>query len=179
MPTKSLLELVQVLPANLPALKKIHGIGPGRSKQFGAEILDIIQKYCEAKGLANIQLSLPEPPPKVPKIKTDTKLLSFELFKAGKSITSIAEERGLALSTIETHLADFVSLGELDIFELVDRDKVDTISQYFLEHRIRSTKAAKELLGEDYSYGELRMVVSYLDKEHGAEWFDIINEKQS
>ena len=179
LPTKSLLELVQVLPANLPALKKIHGIGPGRSKQFGAEILDIIQKYCEAKGLANIQLSLPEPPPKVPKIKTDTKLLSFELFKAGKSITSIAEERGLALSTIETHLADFVSLGELDIFELVDRDKVDTISQYFLEHRIRSTKAAKELLGEDYSYGELRMVVSYLDKEHGAEWFDIINEKQS
>lgn len=181
LPTKSLLELVQILPANLPALKKIHGIGAVRSKQFGAEILDIIQKYCAAKGLENTQLTLPEAPIKALKavVKTDTKQLSFELFKAGKSIETIAEERGLAVSTIETHLANFVGLGELDIFELVDRNKVDAIAQFFLEHRTRSTKEAKEYLGEDYSYGELRMVVTYLDKEHGAEWFDLINEKQS
>ncbi|NUO01557.1 MAG: helix-turn-helix domain-containing protein [Saprospiraceae bacterium] len=176
LPTKSLLELVQVLPGNLQALKKIHGIGAVRSKQFGAEILDIIQKYCLAKGLANIQLSLPEPPPKAP--KTDTKLLSFELFKAGKNIAAIAEERGLAISTIETHLANFVGLGELDIFEVVARDKVDTIIQFFLEHRTRSLKEAKEYLGDDYSYGELRMVLTYLDKENGAEWVEITNEKK-
>jgi len=169
LPTKSLLELVQLLPANIPALKKVKGIGPGRSKQFGAELLDIIQKYCAAKGLENTQLTLPEPPPPAP--KTDTKLLSFELFKAGKSIAEIAEERGLVISTIENHLAHYVGLGEINIFELVDRDKVDTIAEFFLNQRTRSTKEAKEFLGEDYSYGELRIVLTHIDKELGDEWY--------
>ncbi len=163
LPTKALLELVNTLPANLPALKKVKGIGAVRSKQFGAEILDIIQKYCIAKGLENTQLTLPEPPPKAPKV--DTKLLSFELYKAGKTMDEIAEERGLVRSTIESHLSHYVGLGKIDVFELVDRNKVEAIAQFFKDNNTKASSEAKAYLGEDYSYGEIRMVLSYLEKE--------------
>ena len=165
LPTRSLLELVQVLPANLPALKKIKGIGAVRSKQFGAEILEIIQKYCIAKGIENTQLSLSEPPP-----KPDTKLASFELFKAGKSIEEIAAARGLATSTIENHIAHFVAIGEVNVYEIVNQFKVEAIAAFYTRNKTRSMKEAKEYLGDDYSFGELRMVLTYLDKELGAEW---------
>jgi len=39
----------------------------------------------------------------------------------------IAEERGLGLTTIESHLAHYVSLGMIPVTQFVSREKVDVI----------------------------------------------------
>ncbi|MDX1941646.1 MAG: helix-turn-helix domain-containing protein [Saprospiraceae bacterium] len=161
LPTRSLLELVELLPGTLTALKKVNGIGETKSKRYGTEILELIQDYCIAKGLEGAQLSLSEPPKKA---KIDTKALSFDLFKAGKSIPEIAQERSLTTSTIEGHLGHYIELGELNIFDVMEKGKVNVIEAYVKENPTEQLSPIKEYFGDAYSYGEIKMVLHYLKK---------------
>ena len=45
LPQKSLHEIVNVLPRNKEALKKIKGIGKVKIRLFGAEIIEIVNAY--------------------------------------------------------------------------------------------------------------------------------------
>ena len=162
LPTRSLLELVQFLPADPAALKKIKGIGAVKSQRFGADLLTLIRDYCAERHIDTDQVSEPAVLPPLKAVKPDTKKLSFDLFQAGKTIEEIARERSLVCGTVEGHLAHFVGLGELDIFTLLDRAQVEEIEQYFLEHHPASGSEAKAHFGERYSYANLRMVRQYM-----------------
>src|SRR5438093_3933219 len=96
LPTRSLQELVRLQPIDRASLKKISGIGKGKLKRFGADLLSIVRKYCAEK---NIAARPPEPS------KVDTKRVSLDLYRAGRTIAEIAAQRHLAVSTIEGHLA--------------------------------------------------------------------------
>ena len=170
MPTRSLLEIVQFLPLDLPTLKKIKGIGAARSQRFGAELIAIIQQYCQENhvqtnhmsGLVAEALAL-----KAPKI--DTKTQSFDLYKAGKNLDEIAAERGFATSTIEGHLSHFIGLGELDIFTVMEREQVEEIEGYFRENNTASSAEAKAHFKDKYSYGQIKMVLVYLSAGEAEE----------
>ncbi len=164
--TRSLLELVQFLPTTAAVLKKINGIGSVKVQRFGAAILHLIEKYCDANQIPANLMTLPEPP-KI--VKPDTKLVSFELFKSGKTIDEIAEERGFVRGTIEGHLAHYVGLGELDIFKLMEREKVEEIGQFFTENQTTSSAAARAHFNEKYSYSEIKMVLEHLKNNGGVE----------
>ena len=162
LPTRSLLEIVHFLPQNLAALKKIKGIGDFKIKQFGAELRDKIQAYCKENKIEVDQL----PEISVEKqVKTDTKLLSLEMFKLGKTMDEIAQARGFLRTTIEGHLASFVGLGELDIFSLMDREPVQEIEQFFREKNTQLSSEAKAHFEEKYSYGEIKLVLEYMKVE--------------
>lgn len=177
LPTRALLELVQFLPLNLPALKKIKGIGAGKSQRFGADLIAIIQNYCTEHRIETGQMTaladaaLAEKAP-----KTDTKTVSFEMFKAGKTIDEIAGERGFVHSTIEGHLAHFVGLGELDIYTLMSREQVQEIEDFFREHNTQASAEAKAHFGEKYSYGQIKMVLQYMNAEEQGKAPDVFRK---
>ncbi|TWV97405.1 hypothetical protein FEF09_22010, partial [Chitinophaga pinensis] len=52
---------------------------------------------------------------------------TLELYLAGKSLAEISAERGLALSTVESHLADCVANDELQVNRFVDEKKLAMI----------------------------------------------------
>ncbi|MBL7776492.1 MAG: helix-turn-helix domain-containing protein, partial [Saprospiraceae bacterium] len=161
--TKTLIEIVQTLPADIPALRKIKGIGKAKSKQFGADLLQLVQDYCLERGISTHPLDLSDvEPEKAP--KPDTKRLSYELFQMGKTIDEIAAERGLVRSTIEGHLAHFVGLGEIDIFELVPEEDVRAIEGFFMEQQTTVSGEAKAHFGEKYSYGEIKLVLAWMSQ---------------
>jgi hypothetical protein len=94
-----------------------------------------------------------------------TQLLSYQMYKEGKTIEEIAKERGFVTSTIEGHLATFIVSGEIAINELVPDEKVKVISETILkstEVPILSS-SIKAILGDDYSYGEIKAVLSHLE----------------
>ena len=128
-------------------------------KRFGAGLISIIEKYCAEKQLPVNLMAAPEPP-KPP--KADTKFLSLELYRAGKTVDEIAAERGLVRTTIEGHLSHFVGAGEVDIYGLMDRKKVDEIEQFFLKKKTVSSAEAKAHFGDKYAYGEIKMVLEHL-----------------
>ena len=161
--TRTLIEIAHFLPQTLAELKKIKGIGAAKIQQFGADLIAITQGYCTEQHIQIDQLpGLAAPPEKAPKI--DTKVQSLLMFHAGKTLDEIALERRLTRGTIEGHLAHFVSLGELDIFALMDRKAVTEIEQYFLEYPTSSNTDARLHFAEKYSYNDLRMVRLYLGK---------------
>ncbi len=159
LPTKTLLELVQTLPTDSATLKRVKGIGEVKVKLFGADLIGMVEKYCRAKNIPTNLL----PPPATP--KPDTKLLSFDMFKSGKTIAEIAAERALTLGTIEGHLAHFIEKGELDIADLLEKQKLDEMVEFFTQNNTQATAVAKEHFGDKYSYGELRMVIGWLRRE--------------
>lgn len=163
---KALYEMVNYLPTEIKSLKQINGIGSVKVNQYGTEILEIIRNYTLEQGIEKQDIlfkteSKKEKEPK--KEKVDTKQVTFDLYKSGKKIEEIALERNLTANTIENHLSHFVGIGELDISLFVTDSKLSEITAYFKKVENKSLTAAKEALGDDYSYQEIRMVLKHLD----------------
>ena len=112
---KSLLQLVKFLPNSQRSLLAIKGIGKVKAEIFGEELLQIIMGYCSESGLEVQPLEPHERKLKTKEPKPDTKLLSFNVFKQGKSVQEIAAERHLTASTIESHLAHFIEFNAINI----------------------------------------------------------------
>jgi ATP-dependent DNA helicase RecQ len=83
---------------------------------------------------------------------------SLQRFRAGRSVEEIAAERGLANSTVYGHLAEAIERGEaveLDRF-LTPREQRE-IAAAFERVGPSNLAGAKELLGDRFGYGLLRM----------------------
>jgi DNA-binding TFAR19-related protein (PDSD5 family) len=94
------------------------------------------------------------------KVKTPTAEISFELYDQGKSIEEIAEARGMVPSTIEGHLTQYIGTGQVDIKKLINEDKLKVILS-LITPETAGTQEIKTKLGEEYSYGEIRMAIAY------------------
>ena len=96
------------------------------------------------------------------KKKVDTKAESFRLYKEGKNVEEIAKQRGFTTQTIEGHLAHYVTLGEIHINELINESKVLLIEPAVLSHNETSITPIKEKLGQQISFGEIRLVMAWV-----------------
>ena len=83
----------------------------------------------------------------------------MELLDEGYSIDEVAKERGLARSTIESHVIRIVKYGIYDASDFIDKEHYDIINEYLEETNDRSTSSARDVLGEEFSYFELRLMM--------------------
>jgi hypothetical protein len=159
LPQNTLHEIVQTLPATKNGLKAVKGMGGTRMQQFGKEILEMVIVYRRQKGM-----ELPIGAEKeVEKAGLSTQETSLELFKSGKKIPEIAQERGMVISTIEGHLAHFVGTGELSINQLIEPERVKAMTEYIEKHPVENLSEIHTGLGDQYSYSEIRMVFKHLE----------------
>ena len=93
--------------------------------------------------------------------KGETQRISLQLFKKGNSMIEIAQQRLLAFSTIEGHLAGFVTTGEVDILDIVDKIKLDKILAVVEENPALTSSELKKHLGDDFSYNQVKAVMNY------------------
>ncbi len=97
--------------------------------------------------------------------KGDSQRMSLALFREGKNIREIARTRELAISTIESHLAGFIPTGEVEITELVPKEKIAIIQKAIEEVNVQNAiSPVKEKLGESFSHGEIRAVIAYMNR---------------
>lgn len=103
--------------------------------------------------------------------KGESGRISLQMFKAGDSITTIAKERGFAVSTIESHLASFIPTGEITLHELLPEQKINKIMQTIEElgDKLTGSKDVKDKLPADYSFADIKAVLLYLKKEKAGE----------
>ena len=93
-------------------------------------------------------------------VKTDTKTLSYNLFKQGRTIVEIAKERNFTVSTIEGHLTWYVGNGDIDINKIVSMEKQLLVKAAAKSYGNSSAKILKEKLPENISYSEIRLVLA-------------------
>ena len=163
LPMKTIMELTEVLPTTLSQLAAIKGIGKTKVKQYGKTIIGIINNYCQENDIEIPEIkgeSVSEA--KFFKEKIDTKKASLDLFKSGKTIEEIASERGFTPATIEVHLIHFIETGELDIFQVYQPEKIDTIASYLTENKKATLGEVKNALDENITYAEIRATLKHL-----------------
>lgn len=169
----ALKEIATYLPFTKKDLMNLSGFGKTKAEKYGDYILDRVQDYCARYSLESNMASKMDNPKRErketsPEQKTPTNLVSFNLFKEGKTIADIARDRNLAVSTIEGHLTQFIASKQINIDDLVSADKQKIIKEAIRIHGSSSTKTLKENLPEEVSYGEIRMVMA-AEKGDGKE----------
>lgn len=100
-----------------------------------------------------------------PKEKVDTKQLTFDLYKEGKTIEQIAELRNFAITTIEGHLAYYVATGELNASDFISPAKIDAIAKVAQELKTASLKLIKAEMDDSYSYADIKFAMAALEQQ--------------
>ncbi|OGQ53114.1 MAG: ATP-dependent DNA helicase RecQ [Deltaproteobacteria bacterium RIFCSPLOWO2_02_FULL_53_8] len=174
----TLVELAKYLPHSMDEIRLISGFGEVKLARYGASFLEVVGDYCKARGLKSL-IHLKSPKRQRAKTdglqspdgkannraqaaKTDTKRLSFDMYKGGKTVDEIAKERGLLADTIKGHLASYIPDGDIQVEELTPLEKMPAITNVVMEHGSASDGLLKRTLGDGYSYGEIKAMVYYL-----------------
>ena len=158
----SLFELCTYMPTTKEELKKISGFGKIRVAKYGEEILDIIANYRKENNIKKpfeIDFDEVEKPAKKEK-KINTKNISLNLFKEGKTLAEIAKERGLTINTIFGHLVHFIPTKKIQISDLMDVEKFEELQKLVQNTTFDSLSDLKAKLDDKYTYNELRIVVT-------------------
>lgn len=175
---KVLVQIAVCLPRSEKSLKALKGVGPATVKSYGEELLAMVDTYCNEKKIPGDEAPAPRPgehardenpgtrhdkSPGTDKTapQANTRDISLMLFKKGLSVAKIAQERGLAATTIQGHLSSFIAKGELAVEVLVpDKEKQAAIAAVVSPDK--NVSQIKNQLGGDYSYSEIRAVMAHL-----------------
>lgn len=87
------------------------------------------------------------------------------LWREGKTMEQIATIRGLAVSTVEGHIAKLILTGKIKVNEVLEHKKIEAIENVLYTTENDSLGAVKAKLGEAYSFSDIRFVVNA--KKHG------------
>ena len=165
----TLADLATYLPHTFDELRKISGFGDYKVSKYGAHFIREIKQYATDHKLeSKMHLAQPKKERKEREEKpaaNSTMKVSLSMFNDGLSIGEIAVRRSLAPSTIESHLAAFIAAGELEIDKLVPKEKLNKIVETIrITGQTTASKPIRDLLGDEYSYGEIRMALEYYKK---------------
>ena len=162
----SLKEMSTQYPQNVSDLLMISGMGERKLRRYGDAFLQEIVNYCKLHNIEPKPRILKRPESLVKQPKTSTVQMTLELYKQHLTMHEIAKKRGLALSTISSHLEKLILDGEdISVDSFVDSEKQQRIMQTLKELGMQALSPVKEKLGDKYSYEEIRLVRAKMMRE--------------
>ena len=88
--------------------------------------------------------------------KGDSQEVTFQLFESGKNVEVIALERGLASSTIKSHMAEGIASGRFELEDCLPQEVIIEIMASL--EKFKTVKELREHFKDKYDYGTLKMV---------------------
>jgi ATP-dependent DNA helicase RecQ len=154
----ALRQMARNYPGNESDFARISGVGEKKLREFGGEFLAEVALHL----LTNPRQILADDSFTAPPVRksslNDTTRETVRRFRAGESIEQIATGRMLAVSTMYGHLATAIEAGEaIDLNQLASPEAQTEIAAAFARTGWGNIVGAKELLGEKYDYGLLRV----------------------
>ncbi|MFJ7725083.1 DNA helicase RecQ [Neobacillus sp. NPDC097160] len=148
---------------------QVSGVGEHKLKKYGLEFIQAIRAFLETNPeyQSDIQAA-PAAPKKAAKKATvgETHLETLALNQKHLSIEEIAEQRELAVSTVESHLLQCAQQGlDVDFSRLVPNEYLPLLEKAVEEAGRERLKPIKELLPEEVSYFMIKVYVYYLSKK--------------
>lgn len=163
-PDNSLRTMARYRPQSQAQFSLVPGVGSRKLEAYFTPFADEIYSYCTlhnlSMGLEMERASKKESQPSAPPTVTvPTRQVTLEMYQRGLSIEEIAAERNLKAVTIEGHIAELIEMGEIvDVERLVQPERYQVIAQALENIGSEVLKPVKEFLGDEYSYGEIRLV---------------------
>ncbi len=152
-PDSSLKLMAQEQPQTLEEFAEISGVGTHKLTQYGDKFVSEIRAFCQEQ-------KLPVPLP------SNTHMVTLQYYQQELSVEEIAQKRGLAPSTIITHLSELIEKNQpVDLNRLVLLERQKLIVKAIQTVGTGSLRTLREHLGEEYSYEEIRLVLSWWRRE--------------
>jgi len=170
----TLVEMASYLPLTEHDMREMSGIGDLKYEKYGADFLRTVVEYCRSNDLPS-RISLKERKRERRKRTKrdadgrDTYHISLDMYRAGRPIADVARERGMSVTTVENHLIRFISTGEVSLSEFVAAERVAVIREAILKcSGTNALSPIKEILGDEYSYSEIRAVLASIESGRAA-----------
>ncbi|WP_066251140.1 DNA helicase RecQ [Neobacillus drentensis] len=164
----SLKDMCAKLPKSTEEFLHISGVGELKLKKYGLEFIQAIRTFCETNVDYQSELVPVEKTPKKPAKKagvTDSHLETLKLHQGNFSIAEIAEQRDLAVSTVETHLLQCAQQGlAVDFSKYIPAEYMPLLENALAEAGRDRLKPIKELLPEEVSYFMIKAYVYFISK---------------
>jgi len=160
--------MAQQRPQSLSHFAQIPGVGERKLEAYFTPFTNEICAYCELHnlnmGVGIQQQRVQKKEQAVPATQDKpTRQITLEMYQQGLSVEDIARERSLKPVTIEGHLADLIEAGEaIDTEKLIQPEQYTIIANAVQQFGDEALKPIREFLGEEYSYGKIRIVCAML-----------------
>lgn len=165
----SLKDMCARLPKTTEEFLQVSGVGELKLKKYGLEFIQVIRTFCETNADYQSELVSVEKAPKRPAKKngvTESHLETLKLHQSSLSINEIAEQRELAVSTVETHLLQCAQQGlEVDFSKYIPSEYLPLLEKALAEAGRDRLKPIKELLPEEISYFMIKAYVYFISKQ--------------
>ena len=164
----TLQQMAYYLPQSSESLSRISGVGARKLDQLGDAFLSVIVAHARSHSLEERDIPV-RWRNKSSQVKTagSTYDQTKQLLQQGMTIEEVAQRRGFTNKTIAGHIERLIQSGEqLDLGPLMPpQERADAIRAAFVESGGTFLSPVKEILGDDYSYDEIRLVGLYLDQQ--------------
>ncbi len=144
----SLKQMAVRRPCTPEDFRKITGVGDKKLERYGVIFISEIRRFCEK----NDSYSQPVK-------KQSSEYVTMQMLDQDMDLDEITLKRNLSLNTIYAHIEKLILAGEnINIEKTVKKEKIEMISRAVLEIGGEALKPIKDKLGDNYSYGEIRIV---------------------
>lgn len=165
----SLKQMATYFPTSEDQMLKISGVGYSKFDKYGNRFLETIRPYVSENNITPKEIPI-ETPKKKSSVESSPKVntaeISYNLFKQGKSIKEIAEERGFVTTTIETHLLKYFENGEnIDLSKYIHSNYEQDIYNAIDTYGAEKLRVLKDALPEGVSYFDIKyFLIKYKQK---------------
>ncbi|MEL7420040.1 MAG: DNA helicase RecQ, partial [Cyanobacteria bacterium J06555_3] len=142
----SLKLMAQLRPQNITEFANLSGVNKYKAQQYGDRFISEILEFNEQHQLP---VSLP----------SKSQMATLQLHQQGLSVVEIAQARGFAERTINTHLSELLAMNQpVALNKLVTASKQQAIIEAIEKVGDLTLKTIKDTLNQDYSYEEISLV---------------------
>ncbi|MDZ4991994.1 DNA helicase RecQ [Clostridium perfringens] len=165
------------MPVNESQLSEVSGVGEKKILKYGDQFLNKIREYVKSNNVeiqweSGLKLNKEDVEEKFKKnTRKDGKKKSFEItidmLREGEKFHSIAKERELSVTTILSHIQQYLEEGnkidfEIDFDSLFSKREEEIVLEAVDKVGYSKLKPIKENLSEDVSYEKIRFIVTKL-----------------
>jgi ATP-dependent DNA helicase RecQ len=151
--------LCRVEPKTREQLMQVSGIGENKAELYGAEILEVIERFKKGERARNDWHAQASSPTQE----------TLELLQQGLTFEQIAERRGRRVSTVVALISSLIEKGETEFKEeWMDPAHYQQIRETGARLGMDLLRPIKDALGEAVSYEEIRLVVAHLRRKEKA-----------
>jgi ATP-dependent DNA helicase RecQ len=138
----------------------VTGVGQNKLEKYGEQFIEAITAYLKENPERGEDTEKPK------KATADSHLESYTLYKEQMSVEEISKRRGLAVSTVESHLIQCMQEGmDVDMEHLIPDEYVTEIESAIQQAGGEKLKPIKELLPEEISYFMIKVYLLQNENE--------------
>ncbi|MFD2443933.1 DNA helicase RecQ [Bacillus sp. CGMCC 1.16607] len=160
----SLQDMCVRLPKTNAEFMNVKGVGAHKLEKYGLEFIQLIRTFCEKNPDRVIIettsdrndtkiIKIEKPKREQKEVSKASHLVTYDLFNNGYTISMIAKERNMSITTIESHLIRSAEEGNyMDWDKLLPHEYRLLINEAVKKADTDKLKPIKELLPEEISY---------------------------